>query len=721
MAAPVGLAVLMLISVTAIHVPGHAQTVAVVLLLLTLAGIVLLLRRSELRPRLTDLLAGAPVAFLALIPFLASARGGTLGVSFDNDMASHLRWAEAIRSPAVARVTGVDSSYPIGPHALCAVLAEALGVRVDYAFAGETMALPVLLGLTTLVVLRRAGWPGRAFVATMTGMTFLVAGYYGQGSFKEIMQALFVLAFALGLQELSAASARPRLRLVPPALIAGGSLSVYSIAGLPWLLAVLVLWALLLVGQRILRGVRHAVIGGLRATVVPTAIALGVLLVAILPQLPRLVKFYENNQGTGEGTGIPASSLGNLVGPVSFWKVFGMWDVADYRQPAAETFHVGMFVAFGLIVCVVGSLWWARHGGLAVPLATGIATLIWIYANRNQSPYVAAKALVILAPLVMLLSTRWLVELRPRESWLSWAGVTRVAIAGLFGWAVLGTSVEALRDAYVDPGTHISELRSIEPLLGRAETLYLGRDDFIEWELAGTPVRQPYLGYPQFPLVAQKEWQPSEPLDFDDIPPETLDTFRYVVAPRDPAGSEPPSNMKLVRTTRLFEVWERTGPTPHRQILGEGPNAGAVLDCATPQGRAVARLRGVAAVRPPSVEAAAPVLGPGSTVTLEMRLSAGAWSLSTPYTSPHPVDVSAPGLHVRLPANLDRPGNRWLIGRVVVPANGRLDLVLHVEKPALAGTDPTELGAVVATPQTPIRTVPLARACGRYVDWYSVS
>ena len=119
------------------------------------------------------------------------------------------------------------------------------------------------------------------------------------------------------------------------------------------------------------------------------------------------MKFFEINQGTGEGTGIPTSSLGNLVGPVSFWKVFGMWDVADSRLLANDTFHVGMFAAFGLIVCLVGALWWIRHGGLAVPFVAVIATAIWIYADHHQSPYVAAKALVILAPLVMLLCTRW--------------------------------------------------------------------------------------------------------------------------------------------------------------------------------------------------------------------------------------------------------------------------------------------------------------------------
>jgi hypothetical protein len=205
LAPPVGLALLMLVSVTAIHVPGHATTVAV-LLLLVLAGLVLLIREPALRPRPSVLLCAAPVFLFALLPFVANGRVGILGVSFDNDMQSHLLWAEAIRSPAVAKVAPLDAAYSLGPHALTAVLAQGTGIRVDYVFTGVTMAALILLAWTALGPLRRVGWPGRAFVATMTATTFLVAGYYGQGSFKEIMQAMFVLGFALGVQELRPAS-----------------------------------------------------------------------------------------------------------------------------------------------------------------------------------------------------------------------------------------------------------------------------------------------------------------------------------------------------------------------------------------------------------------------------------------------------------------------------------------------------------------------------------
>lgn len=721
LAVPAGLALLMLISMLAIHVPGHATTTAVVILVPVLAGFALMLREPALRPRAGDLLTAAPALFLALLPFLASGRAGTLGVSFDVDMRIHLLYAEAIRSPAVAKVTSLSASYPLGPHALCAVLAQAIGTRVDYAFAGEMMAVPVLLAWTTLGALRRVGWLGKALVATASSLTFLAAAYYAEGAFKEIMQALFVLGFALGLEELVREERRGALRWVPLALIAGGSLSVYSAAGLLWLVAVLVLWLLVHGARRLLRsGSLKTSVAWLRGAVLPSSVALGVLLVLLVPQLPRLARFAEVSSG------IKVTELGNLAGwgKLSFWKVFGMWDVADFRMPAADPFHVGMFAGLGLVVTLAGGLWWLRRGELAIPLAAAVALAIWAYTDHTQSPYVSAKALVILAPLVMLMAMRWLVEPHA-QSWLSSVGVLRLGLTGLLGWAILGSSVEVLRNADVGPTAHVDELRRLQPILGRSPTLFLGRDLLIKWELAGTPVDQPdpeAVNYRYLPIRPQKAWKPGESMDFDDVSSATLDEYRFVVTIRDPAGSQPPSNMRLVRTAGSYQLWERVGPTPDRQILAEGQEPGAVLDCATPQGRALADSQGEAAIRLPNLLTPLPTLTPGQSAQVSVHLSPGTWWLTEPYISNYPIDVTAPGLHVTLPANLDwpGPGPRWPVGRITVTGAAPVIFSFHVHDTLFAPRVLSSLSALVATPQALPHMVPLSRACGQYVDWYTV-
>lgn len=726
LSAPVGLALLLLICAPTIHAPGRASTIAVLLLILCLAGVVLMIRNPAQRPRVTDLMVAGPTLFMVLIPFLASGRAGTLGVSFDNDMATHLLWAEAIKSASAASVTSLDTSYPVGPHGLCAVLAQALGVRVDYAFAGETMAVPLLLAWTSLASLRRASWPGKTFVATMTACTFMVVAYYGQGSFKEIMQALFVLGFAIALGHLMSgqtsrisADSSGRLRWVPLGLIAGGSLSVYSASGLPWLLATLVLWlTLLAVRARLRFPSTKAILAAIRAGVIPAVLGCSVLVVLVAPQLGRIARFYAANVGVGGGAGVPINNLGNLAAPLSFWKVFGMWDIADYRFPAQDLFHVGMYVGFGLILTIGGGIWWLRRDSWTVPIATGIATAIWIYSDHNQSPYVTAKALVILAPLVMIVATRWLVELNRDESWLSLTGALRVGVAGLLGWAALGTSVEALRIAYVGPTAHASDLRALQPSLGRAKTLFLGWDDFIQWELAGTPVNQPFLGYPLIPFRPQADWSPGEPLEFSDIPAQVLDRYTYIVAPRNIAGTAPPPNIRLIRTTKYYEVYRREGPTPDVQTVANGPGPGASLNCKTSSGRRLAHLRGIAAVGRPNVAVQVPAQPPGSTAHVQITLSPGRWSLSTPYTSPHPINVEISGRHITIPANLDRAGDVWPVGEITVTRRESIPISFRVQNTTLTMGIPTYVNALWATNEKAVHIVPLRQACGQYVEWY---
>jgi hypothetical protein len=193
-----------------------------------------------------------------------------------------------------------------------------------------------------------------------------------------------------------------------------------------------------------------------------------------------------------------------------------------------------------------------------------------------------------------------------------------------------------------------------------------------------------------------------------------------VITPRDPAGSEPPSNMRLVRTSRYYELYRRIGPTPTRRTLAEGPEPGAVLNCATAGGRALSRERGEAAVRAPNVEVPGPGLLPGATGGVQLPLTRGRWLLSALYASEHPIDVAAPGLRTTLPANLDRPGARWWIGPVTVTTSMPTVVTFHVHDAWLAAPIFSTLDVVVATLDVPDRMVPLRQACGRDVDWYTV-
>jgi hypothetical protein len=714
LAPAVGLSVVMLVATPAVQLPGRGATGAMLLGALTLAATVWCLRSPLHRPPLADLLAALPVALLALVPFLAAGQGGILGVTVNNDMVVHLSIVESLRSPAAAEAFPLPMDYPLGPHALAASLSAALSTQADLAFSGVSLALPVIGAWSVLAAARRAPWLGKAIAATIVGMPFLVAAYYGQGSFKEVAQAGLVLATVL-----CVSGCGPRLsrgRWVPLVLLVGGIVSVYSPAGLPWVLAIVALWLAGSLATQALRGRLRDLPRLVRDELPALGIALATLLVFLLPQARRMWDFVASRNGTG----IAVDDIGNLIGPLPAWQVLGVWDSPDYRLPASAAFIGGYWSWFVVALILVGTWWAFRRGRWLLPLAAAGAMLIWIVSDGSQSPYVAAKALVIASPLLLLVAALPLIDRPPGRAprWQWWLTL----LVGLVLFLRLGSDdLRALRFSPVGPTDHSRQLMSLRSSIGRGSTLFLGADEFAMWWMSGEEATALALGpIPQVDIRAEKGWEFGQPVDFDTVPASTLNEYDWIIAPRDAASSTPPWQLRLVRSTEAFQLWRRVGRIPERSTLEEGEWPGAVLRCDTKQGRAIVTRGGVASIRPRPIVVPAPSVPPGGSFSLQMNLPVGVWALETPYTSHLPVEVKAPGLDEELPANLDRPGPRLPIGRIVIRRQRPFAIDVHVTDTLLAPASAVAVfNYVVATPVgRGVRVVPIGRACGKYVDWY---
>ena len=79
----------------------------------------------------------------------------------------------------------------------------------------------------------------------------------------------------------------------------------------------------------------------------------------------------------------------------------------------------------------------------------------------------------------------------------------------------------------------------------------------------------------------------------------------------------------------------------------------------------------------------------------------------------------APGSTYGIPANLDRPGTLWPVGRVRIPASGTTSLTVSADSGLLTAPQSVTAPSVLwlSRPGT-LRTVPISAACGEYVDWY---
>jgi hypothetical protein len=265
------------------------------------------------------------------------------------------------------------------------------------------------------------------------------------------------------------------------------------------------------------------------------------------------------------------------------------------------------------------------------------------------------------------------------------------------------------------------ELRQLRAYLHDQPVLFLGNDDFVRWELEPSRVYAPFIGAPTDPIRAEKAWDYGEAFDIDSVSPELVNTVRWVILPRDPVGSDLPRQLRLVRATKSYALYRREGLMPYRRLLGEGEGPAAILDCKhDPRARRIARSRGTAAIRQGGVAVSGLVLGAGGDRVIPIALPAGRWRIVAQYTSGLPFTVSAPQLApVGMPANLDRPGPRFLVGTIDLPSAATVPLRIHVDRHRLASTaPPAAISAVIATPAQPDRMVPLRQACGKNVDYY---
>jgi hypothetical protein len=385
----------------------------------------------------------------------------------------------------------------------------------------------------------------------------MVASYFAQGSFKETIQALFFLAFVLSLRESTRNPAWRELplRFVPAALLAVGSVYTYSFPGLIWLIGTAAIWAIAeLVLSRFGHSAGGADAGGPRTEAKPPPagppaagtgpaawrpVLYASLLFAVLiaPEIGRMIDFHSFETFDPNGPG-----LGNLFGQISPFEALGIWPSGDFRLspgdgavPALGYFlgaaYASILLLYGLVLC-----WRRRETALIAGLAA--AVLVFAAARISGTPYTAAKAIEIGAPLAALVIV--LPLLRRPVAWLYLA-------------AAAACSLLALANAPVGPSSYSPALTSLRSEVGEGPTLVLASRQLLEdehgvpyitWEMRGGRV-----------CIDATDETGNQP------PPGV----RFVVA--EAAPNQPPfPGLRVKRIAQPYVLWERTAP-----VQGQSP------------------------------------------------------------------------------------------------------------------------------------------------------
>ena len=730
----VGLATMIAVATLAIQLPGDAVTAAVIGLIVLCAFAVWLVRDGIGPINLGALAAALGAGALVSLQFLSANRIGIPGISVNNDTATHLLWVETLRSDLMAMLYPPNTGYPLGPHSLVAAIAQGTGASAADVLTGLLIATPVLLALTAEAVLRPAPLLLRAPAAALASLTYLMAAWFGQGAFKEPMMSLFLLAFALALGACLTARQRPRtLALVPVGLIIAGSLLTYSYLALAWL-GIAGLLAIVATLWFRWPG-RAGLVAAVRGSLLPIGVGVGVTIAATGVEIPRLWRYLNavgSSPADGDG-GIVSSALGNLIGPLAPGEMLGVWPAGDFRHVPDPHWYLLELRGLALVAAIGGALYLIqrrRASDLGLLSALGAGVTVWLLSDRGQSPYVTAKSMVIVSPVVALVMFRALLPTEwPHVSRVRVVAVGRIAVAGILAIAMLWSSETVLRGMSVESAEQRDGLEELRSTVRSGPTLFLGVDDHAGYRLRG--VRLGYFAAgPPSPLPVtnrpEKPWSYGQPADWDSVDAQTLDRFRFVITVRSAFDSEAPSNFRLVKRNGLYEVWERTGPTRPRSTI-ESPDVPAVpLDCKTPKGRRISRGQGEAAVEAqPFVPLMTAISGLklGDAAQAPITLPAGTWNLAANYMSMSPLRIMYGSTRVGvLPPNTDRPGPYWPAGKIVSDGHAQQIVVIAERESRLGATAfPAIITALVAVNAKGEKIVPLKRACNQYVDWYRTS
>jgi hypothetical protein len=764
----VGFAAILTVSGILARAPGHGTSATIgIVALIVVAAVVVWREREYAAPGALGIgvTTAVVIAIVLSFPFAVSGHWGLLGVGFNNDLGLHLAWAEWLRSGMGPEP---DPGYPLGPHGLAVAVAAFPGLSLGQAFIGEIFAIGMLTGLTALGALGQIAAWRRVFGATLVTVCYMAASYFAQAAFKETSEALFVLTLAIYLMSPQAPPRGlwPRVGwALPFVALAGGVFFCYSFAGIAWPVAIVGVWAA--AQPATWRALRPARV--LRILLKPWVLIGIVVLVAVGIGLTVAGPF-------GFGSSFNEVAGSNTYGPVSPVETLGIWPAANYRLDAAGGAALpGLMGAIAVLALLAAVAWWMQRREAAVPLALGAGAIVYIASLPFTGDYSQAKALMIIAPLTMLVIVRPLItELFrtsasksqdpagsraensspagvsgpstgagggsvPGGARLAWSALAVVFIAG----AVWSTFL-VLRDAPVGPPGHGAQLQAFLPIVHGKPVLYAGQDRYAAYELLGADTHVPLVEFPD-DLVSPNPEKPFDtgdaysPIDFDSFNRGTLNRFRYVVTSRGAWNSQAPPNFKRIAKTADFILWERTGPTPkNRHVLLEGTEAGARAHCNAPETRILLHSGGTASVFGETVIGDKPKWSDGSTLetgestTQTLELPKGTWDLSLQYFSPFALSITAPGFKEELIAALDgqRPntislnnnGQFWPAGKFQ-SKGGKVEFTINAAPAdwlqSLVGWNAKAyIGEIVATKAEPHRTIPLSQACGEWIDWY---
>jgi hypothetical protein len=661
--------------------------------------------------------------------------------------------------------------YPLGSF---------LPLGIGHALLGEDIAwlvnpwmafMAAVLALALHRIAARAldsedahGWPPAA-IAALAAQPALLYGYYLWGGIKEVAGALLIAAFAVAAPV--ALGGERRLRAaIPAAVVAWALIAALSPGGLVWIAPGVglagVLWILTNARSARARVRAHARARALlveRDTPTPAGAGTGtglpraavvVLALATAAAGAYLVLrpggFVERFRSVLTGGG----ELGNLVKPLSFAQVAGIWPTGDFRFTPAAATETDVLIGAVALCALAGLALGLRRGRTELVLYLLCALAGALVVDLAAAPWLGAKALASASPAPPLAALSALALVAGARRALALL-VGSLCVAGAIAAGIVWSNVLAYHDANLAPRTQFAELAQIgQRIAGQGPTLMTeyqpyGVRHFLR---AAAPEAASELREREDPLISGQLLEKGQSADIDQIQLAAVLAYRTLVLQRSPVASRPPSPYRLTFADRFWEVWQRprrlAEPVLWHLPLGDATQPGAVPNCATvlrlAHREGVRRLLGApvenplvatlaAGSHPTSWSTSGAQLAPAGPGTARVTLAVarpGRYTVWLGGSTRGPLSLAIDGRHVGTALlEIQEPGQYIPLGALTLAA-GRRTVQLHYGgqewRPGTGGP-PEAIGPLVlarAAPRPPLLALPVSGArelCGRTLDW----
>lgn len=572
MLAPVGLGVVVLVGTATTWRPATVPYATAIVVGVAAIGVVAwLVDGNASRPRDWWPAATAGAAFASFAaPVAASGQATWAGWVKLDDTATWLAFTDRLMESGKTHPVDVIStfdrvidvnfnsayntsgvSYPTGAFPPLGVLSQITQSDVAWLIYPFMCSLGALLALALYAMLgthitRRWARAGAAVVSAQA--TTLVA-YVLWGGLKEILLTALLAALAVAAGWLASARAS-RLLVVPPILLAGALLTVTGPSGAGYLVPVL--------GLAILAGwysrwprsgaaAASAVLGG--------GLMLAMLTVAGLG--PSQLSTPASTQG----------DIGNLLGALNGWQAVGIWPTEDFRLDPVAPLLTAMLILIATALACLGVVEAVRRRAWALPLFVLPALLVALYAQQTGELWLAAKALAVASPSVIVgafagsaAAYGWVRRDEPDTDVSTFLRGLAATGAVLVAFGVLWSNGLGYHGVWLAPKDELGELADIgEEFAGQGPALMteyspFGARHFLRTLDAESASELRVNG---IPMRDGSKLDKGQSIDVGAFAPSTIDAYPILVLRRSPYATRPPANYTLVRPGRYFDTWRR--------------------------------------------------------------------------------------------------------------------------------------------------------------------